>query len=210
MLPSELMGLNEKKFKQFNLLIKDTNFVKSLIANVNSIVELTRKGKSNSIIINYDESSNNLFKWYQQLVSESLGKKSKGILPLISTMPKDNHSLLQYYLDGSKKNFFTFFSVLDNNSEVLPNNILRNKHYLRKAKLEDILNAQRLATVNVFKKKKLEFRSFEVIKRDEETIGSLFTFFVLETILVGQALKVNPFDQPSVELIKKKTKKLIV
>ena len=59
------------------------------------------------------------------------------------------------------------------------------------------------------KKKKLPFRSFEVKIRSEETLGELFSFFILETILLGRALKVNPFDQPSVELIKKETKKIL-
>ena len=209
MLPAELMGLNERKFKQFNKLINNKNFLNSLIVNVDTILNLIKKGKFNSIIINYDENSDNLFKWYQQLVSESLGKKSKGLLPLISSMPKDNHSLLQYYLDGSKKNFYTFFNVEHYNSEVLPNNILKSKIYLRNKKLNNILKAQSKASQNIFRKKKLQFRSFQILKRDEETIGALFTFFVLETILIGKALKVNPFDQPSVELIKRETKKLI-
>ena len=33
---------------------------------------------------------------------------------------------------------------------------------------------------------------------------------MLETILIGKALKINPFDQPAVELIKKETKKILV
>ena len=60
-----------------------------------------------------------------------------------------------------------------------------------------------------FIKKKLPFRSFEVKRRSEEALGELFCFFILETILLGRALKVNPFDQPSVELIKKETKKIL-
>ena len=79
MLPAELMGLNERKFKQFNKLINNKNFINSLIVNVDTILNLIKKGKFNSIIINYDENSDNLFKWYQQLVSESLGKKIKRI-----------------------------------------------------------------------------------------------------------------------------------
>ena len=209
MLPAELMGLNERKFKQFNKLINNKNFLHSLIINVDVILNLIKKGKFNSIIINYDENSDNFFRWYQQLISESLGKKSKGLLPLISSMPKDNHSLLQYYLDGSKKNFYTFFNVDNYNTEVLPNNILKSKFYLRNKKLSYILKAQSDASQNIFRKKKLPFRSFRILKRNEETIGTLFTFFVLETILIGKALKVNPFDQPSVELIKRETKKLI-
>ena len=109
MLPAELMGLDEKKFKQFNNLIKDKKFVNQLIQNVGNIIDLKKKRKLNSVILNYDESSDNLFKWYQQLVAESLGKKSKGILPIIATMPKDNHSTMQLYLDGPKNSFFTFF-----------------------------------------------------------------------------------------------------
>ena len=50
----------------------------------------------------------NLFKWYQQLVSESLGKNSKGFLPMISSMPKDNHSILQLYLVVLKITFIHF------------------------------------------------------------------------------------------------------
>jgi glucose-6-phosphate isomerase len=66
------------------------------------------------------------------------------------------------------------------------------------------------ATENVFRKKKIPFRSFEIIKRDEKTLGELFCFFILETILIGRALKINPFDQPAVELIKKETKKILI
>ena len=77
MLPAELMGLNSSKFKQLNLLVKNKNFISSLIANVSSIFLLHKKKNFNSIIINYDTKSENLFKWYQQLVAESLGKKKK-------------------------------------------------------------------------------------------------------------------------------------
>ena len=61
MLPAELMGLDYKKFRQFNLLIKNKNFFNSLISSVNSSLLLIKKKKFNSIIINYDEKSENLF-----------------------------------------------------------------------------------------------------------------------------------------------------
>ena len=57
------------------------------------------------------------------------------------------------------------------------------------------------------KKKKIPHRSFLIKKRDEKTLGELFIFFMLETILLGRALNVNPYDQPSVELIKTETRK---
>tara|TARA_B100000767_G_scaffold274176_1_gene306364 strand:- start:1827 stop:2990 length:1164 start_codon:yes stop_codon:yes gene_type:complete len=210
MLPAELMGLDKKKFKQFNNLIKDKNFVNQLIQNVGSIIDLKKRGKSNSVILNYDESSNNLFKWYQQLVAESLGKKSKGILPIIATMPKDNHSTMQLYLDGPKNFFYTFFFVMDKNTpKIDKNKIFQSHNYLKNKNINQIMYAQKLATEKVFYKKKIPFRSFEVLNRSEETLGKLFCFFILETILLGRAMNINPFDQPSVELIKVETKKFL-
>ena len=210
MLPAEIMGLNEKKFKRFNYLINNNNFLNELVKNVSAILKFVKEKKFNSIILNYDKNSENLFKWYQQLVAESLGKKSRGILPVISTMPKDNHSLLQLYLDGPKNNFFTFFSTLDSNSDKINNKWLnKNQNYLRNKSFFKIINAQKNATEKVFDKKKLPFRSFEIKNRNEEVLGELFCFFILETILLGRALNVNPFDQPSVEIIKKETKKIL-
>ncbi len=210
MLPAELMGLDVSKFRQLNSLIKNKNFLNSLVLNVNYTLNLIKKKKFNSIILNYDEASENLFKWYQQLIAESLGKKSTGLLPIISSMPKDNHSLMQLYLEGFKNNFFTFFYVYEKNSKKINSNkILSAKEYLKNKNLSDIIYAQKKATERVFKKKNIPFRSFEIIKRDEKTLGELFCFFVLETILIGRSLKLNPFNQPAVELIKKETKKIL-
>ena len=209
MLPAELMGFDEKKFKQLNYLIKNKNFINNLSYNVSDTLNLLKKGKFTSIILNYDERSKNFFRWYQQLIAESLGKKSKGILPIISTMPKDNHSLMQLYLDGPKKNFFTFFYVFDKDTIKLKNNkILFNHNYLKNKSIAKIIYLQKLATEKVFVKKKIPFRSFEILNRSEQTMGELFCFFILEAILLGRALKIDPFNQPSVELIKKETKKI--
>ncbi len=211
MLPAELMGLNSNKFKQFNSLIKNKFFFNSLLKNVASTFILLKKKKFNSVIINYDEKSNNLFNWYQQLVAESLGKKKKGLLPVISTMPRDNHSLMQLYLDGSQNHFYTFFYVHENKVEKIKNkSILSSHEYLKNKKVSDILYAQKKATENVFNKKNIPFRSLEIVRRDEKVLGELFCFFILETILLGKLLGVNPFDQPAVELIKTETNKILV
>ena len=210
MLPAELMGLSANNFRNYNNLIKNKYFLNNLVSNVCSTLYLVKKKKFNSIIINYDEKSNNLFNWYQQLIAESLGKKSKGILPVVSSMPKDNHSVMQLFLDGFKSNFFTIFYVKENKSFKINNQKILSSHpHLKNKNLDQIIYAQKKATENVFKKENIPFRSFEVRKRDEKTLGSLFTFFILETILLGNALNLNPYDQPAVELIKKETKKLL-
>ena len=211
MLPAELMGLNYKNFRQLNNLVKNKYFMKALVSNVEATIYFLKAKKFNSIIINYDEQSTNLFNWYQQLVAESLGKKKKGILPIISVMPKDNHSVMQLYLDGFKNNFFTFFYSHENNSSKINNEtVLLEQKFLKNKDINQIMFAQKKATENVFKQKNIPFRSFEIKKRDEKTLGELFCFFILETILIGKTLKVNPFDQPAVELIKKETKKILI
>ena len=211
MLPAELMGLKQKKFRQFNNLIKNKNFMNSLILNVSNIHELIKKKRYNSIILNYDKNSYDLFSWYQQLVAESLGKKGKGLLPVISSMPRDNHSLMQYYLDGNRNSFFTFFFVRNEPSDKIVNKDVLNSHYYLKNKnIFKIREAQFLATQKVFKKKNIPFRSFHLNKRNEKSLGELFTFFILETILLGKLLNINPYNQPAVELIKTDTKKILL
>ena len=211
MLPCSLIGLKSNKFKQFNSLIKKKGFIDSLVSNVANILYFIKKKKNNSIILNYDENSDDLFKWYQQLVGESLGKKQKGIFPFISTMPKDNHSLMQLYLDGPQKNFFTFFGVSEKKSnKIINSTILETFSFIKNKKFSQILDSQRIATQKVFNNMNIPFRSFEIKRRNEETLGELFTFFILETILLGKCLKINPYDQPAVELIKKSTKKTLL
>ena len=211
MIPSELMGLNPSKFKQLNNLVKNKKFINSLVSNVASILHFSKKKKFNSVIINYDEKSESLFKWYQQLVAESLGKKKSGILPIVSNMPKDNHSVMQLYLDGFQNNFFTFFYVKEKKSQQVNSKLILPSHnYLKDKDLSKITLAQKQATENVFRKKNIPFRSFEIKKRDEKTLGELFCFFILETILLGKSLNLNPYDQPAVELIKTETKNLLI
>lgn len=210
MLPAELMGLDVKKFKVLNSLVRKKSFVNFLINNVQSVYDNIHKGKKNCVILNYDEKSDNLFKWYQQLLAESLGKNGKGVFPIISSMPKDNHSLLQLYLDGPKNNYFTFFCVNENKSNKY-NKLLLTKEieYLKNINVNDLLSAQTIATQKVFRKNKIPFRSFDINKRNESTIGEIFCFFILETLLLAELLKVNPLNQPSVELIKTETKNIL-
>ena len=211
MLPAELMGLNPNKFRQLNNLITNQKYLNALVSNVSTTLYLLKKKKFNSIIINYDESSKNLFTWYQQLIAESLGKKNRGLLPVVSNMPKDNHSVMQLFLDGFKNNFFTFFYVHEKNSPKIVNKYnLSSQNFFKNKNLNQIIYAQKKATENIFKRKNIPFRSFEIFKRDEKTLGELFNFFILETILLADCLKINPYDQPAVELIKKETKKILI
>ena len=212
MFPAALMGLNIKKFRNLKKLINNKNFVSSLIQNVASIYTLNVRGIKNSVILNYDSSLNDLGYWYQQLVGESLGKKGEGITTILSSTPKDHHSVLQLYLDGPKDKFFTFFNSSNkkkNKHKILGTIVPNSMKLLKNRSLESIIRAQSKATQNIFNLKKIPFRQFIFNKYSEEEIGMIFTFFVLEIILLARLMNVNPFDQPAVEQVKIATRKIL-
>ena len=193
MFPAALMKLNTEKFRNLEKLIYNKRFTTSLINSVSFIYTLNKKRIKNSVILNYNSQLNDLSLWQQQLMSESLGKKGRGITPIVSTCPKDHHSLLQLYLDGPKDKFFTFFSSFKN----------------RNGKVEKILEAQCEATKKIFRKNKIPYRHFIFKKEDESVLGLTFTFFVLETLLLARLMNINPYDQPAVDQVKIETKRFL-
>ena len=211
MLPAALMGLNIKKFRNINKLLQNKFFVSSLIKSVASIYTLYKKGINNSVVLSYDSDLNDLAYWYQQLIGESLGKKGKGITPILSFAPKDHHSMLQLYLDGPKDKFYTFLSSShkEDNNKISAINIPDNMSFLKKRNIESILKAQSKATMNIFKLKSIPFRQFVFNKKEEVELGKVFTFFVLETILLARLLNINAFDQPAVDQVKIETQKIL-
>ena len=83
------------------------------------------------------------------------------------------------------------------------------KSFLNKKKISEVKNAQKKALIKVLNIKKIPYREFQIKKIDEEAVGELFAYFILETVIVGKLAKLNPFDQPAVEQIKKYTKKFL-
>ena len=209
MFPAALMGLKVDRFRNFEKIIKNKNFISSLTKSVAGIFTLYQQGKKNSVIFNYDTKLNDFSLWYQQLVAESLGKKGKGITPILSYGPKDHHSLLQLYLDGPKDKFFTFFKVLEKNSKykISKKFNFSEINYLNNKSIKSIIDTQSKSVMNIFKLKNIPFREIIFKKNTEEEIGNFFIFFILETILLSSLMNVNPFDQPAVEDVKIETRK---
>ena len=208
--PSYFMGANIKKLRS-NLLEVLNN--KNRLFLKNSFTYLTNifnsKKYNSLILLNYSPELEKFLFWCQQLIAESLGKKNKGFLPVISNAPKDHHSLLQLYLDGPKDKIFYIFSSEKQHSIKIKFNKNLEKNYLDKKSLSLIKNAQRQSLKKVLYKKKIPFREFKIKKIDEKTLGQLFSYFILETVSVGNLCKINPFDQPAVEEVKLNTKKLL-
>tara|TARA_X000001036_G_scaffold439458_1_gene490679 strand:+ start:1082 stop:2284 length:1203 start_codon:yes stop_codon:yes gene_type:complete len=211
MLPAYLMGLNIKRFRKntFHILEKNKNILMKILPTMLKIY--SSKKYSAIVFLNYSPRLDNFLFWLQQLIAESLGKKGKGLLPVISTTPKDHHSLLQLYLDGPKDKIFYFLSekVLKNNK--IKNNFFGDNFHKTKNKgLNQIVEAQKNAVIKVFKKKKIPFREFELRNFNEETLGEFFSYFMIETVLIGKLLNIDPFNQPAVEDVKTETIKNLI
>ena len=117
---------------------------------------------------------------------------------------------MQLYLDGNRNNFFTIFDSFDHKAHKIKNkNLLSGFNFLKNKSITSVMNAQKDAVKKVFYKKGLKYRNFEILIKDEESLGIIFTYLMLETILLGKLMKLNPFDQPAVESIKKETKRIL-
>ena len=203
-IPAYLMGLNIFKLRSRLLVClekKNKVFIKN---NTIKLANLMKSNRFNNLIfLNYFPELDKFLSWSQQLIAESLGKKNKGFLPMASKAPKDHHSLLQLYLDGPKDKIFNIFSF-EKKTEGKINIFLNKKDF------SNIKVAQKRALIKTFTKKNIPFREFKIKKINEEILGELFSFFIVETIIVGKLLNINPFNQPAVEQVKVYTKNYLL
>ena len=209
LIPAYFMGLNIFNLRK-NMLkyFSDNKILKDGSIKLTNI--LIQKKIPNIVFLNYSSKLEKFLYWAQQLIAESLGKKTDGFFPTTSNVPKDHHSLLQLYLEGPKDKLFVIFSSEEESTKKLRVNKLLNKRSLLNNKnLNQIKLAQKKALIETFKKKKISFREFKIKKVNEETLGQLFSYFILETILIGKLKNINPFDQPAVEQVKKITRRIL-
>ena len=210
-IPAYLMGINILKLRSRildSLSLKNRIYLKD---HTTKLASLIKSQKFNDLIfLNYLPELEKFLFWSQQLVAESLGKQNKGFLPVISNAPKDHHSLLQLYLDGPHNKLFYIFSFEKKSlKKIKLNKNINIKSFLNKKRLSTIKQAQKNALIKTFKKKKIPFREFRIKEINEETLGKLFSYFIIETIIIGKLLNINPFNQPAVEQVKEYTKELL-
>jgi len=210
-IPAYLMGVNTLKLRTGILKFLKSKEMAFLKDSTTKLAYLLNSKKINNLIfLCYSPEIEKLLFWCQQLIAESLGKKNKGFLPVISRVPKDHHSLLQLYLDGPKDKLFYIFSYEKKSKEKINiSKVLKINNFLDKKNLSTVKNAQKKSLTDVFKQKRIPFREFKINKINEEVLGELFSYFILETVITGKLVSVNPYNQPAVEKVKVKTKKLL-
>jgi glucose-6-phosphate isomerase len=141
--------------------------------------------------------------WFHQLLAESVGKNQKGLTPITSICPKDHHSMMQLYIDGPKDKFFNIFSP--RNDRFFEKFDTIGFENIEKYTPMELLNKQFNSVIEVFKEKQIPHKVINISDHNNPAnIIELFSYFLLETIILGYLMGINPFDQPAVQLIKNK------
>ncbi|WP_456472567.1 glucose-6-phosphate isomerase [Methanocaldococcus sp.] len=163
-------------------------------AVVNGVIHYLheREGRDISVLMTYVESLQYFGEWYKQLLGESLGKNFLGITPLLSVGAKDQHSLLQLYLDGKKDKVITFLTVEEYREDI-------EIEFEGAKKYSDIIKAEKLATEKALTNRGVPNITIELKKVDEKELGSLLYFYMIQIAFMGVLYNIDPFNQPAVE-----------
>jgi glucose-6-phosphate isomerase len=140
--------------------------------------------------------------WYVQLWGESLGKQGEGTTPVAALGPVDQHSQLQLYLDGAPHHLITVLrlAAAGTGPRVAADLAsLVHAEYLAGRTAGDLVAAQQKAIPEALAAAGRPVRTMDIAKLDERSLGALMMHFMLETILAGALLGIDPFDQPAVE-----------
>ena len=173
---------------------------------VNAAVILTLQKASNirfNINLLYDYSLKNYSYWFHQLFAESLGKNNDAITPMTSICPKDHHSMMQLFIDGPKDKLFNIYPPSENKYFETFSSL--NLGDIEKKSPENLIKSQYLGLVKTFQNQKIPHRIIKCSSdpaNRESNILELFAYNILETIILGYAQNINPYDQPAVEQIK--------
>lgn len=140
--------------------------------------------------------------WWRQLWAESLGKDGKGSTPIGALGPVDQHSQLQLFRDGPGGALFTLLTTeMKGQGPVAPRAraAALGLDYLAGKPLGDLVAAEARATAQTLNRNARPVRVIHLPLIDARGVGALMMHFMLETILMGKLMGVDPFDQPGVE-----------
>jgi glucose-6-phosphate isomerase len=179
-------------------------------AGAATMVALSKeRGIRTLVLMPYADRLGKLADWFVQLWAESLGKGGEGTTPVPALGPVDQHSQLQLFMDGPREIAMTIVRVAPKGSGPVLDKTLAEKAgvgFLGGKAIGDIVDAQGCAVAEALTQAGRPVRTMDIAALDERAAGQILMHFMMETIVAGRLLNVDPFDQPGVELAKILTK----
>ena len=186
---------------------KDVPFAENIAAQYAAVRNgLYNNGKKIEIMVNYQPKLHYISEWWKQLYGESEGKDNKGIFPASCDFTTDLHSMGQWLQEGERTIFETVISVETPNRKMLfphDEENLDGLNFLAGKRVDDVNKMAELGTRLAHVDGGVPNIRISVPELNEYYIGQLLYFFEIACGISGNALGVNPFNQPGVEAYKK-------
>lgn len=167
----------------------------------------TRRGATIRVLSTWGKGLEAVGLWYDQLLSESLGKNGQGATPLTVVNTRDLHSRGQQHQDGRRDKLITNLVVERTAREwiaIEPSAFDQDKlNALSGKTLPDILRAAYSGTNQAYAEDYRRTATIRLPRLDEASLGQLFQMFMIATVLEGRLVGINPYGQPGVEGYKK-------
>ncbi len=208
LLPAMLAGFNvdllldeAKTALQSLIKTKKEDLIKAVTYQYDNL-----KRQNNIVLLSYGEKFCGFNQWVKQLNSESLGKDNKGFLTIDSIGSYDQHIQLQLFLDGNEKLFYKLVSAspTKNDIQISGNMQIPDIDAINKMTFSEHLNKNKELILTLLNENKKEILEYKLTEFNEKNISELITQHIMEIMLLGRALEINPFGQPAVENIKQK------
>jgi glucose-6-phosphate isomerase len=167
----------------------------------------TRRGATIRVLSTWGKGLEAVGLWYDQLLSESLGKHGQGATPLTVVNTRDLHSRGQQHQEGRRDKLFTNVVVEQTDREWLA--IERSEfdqdklNALSGKTLPEILGAAFEGTNRAYADDFRRTATIRLPRLDEASLGQLFQMLMLATVVEGRLVGINPYGQPDVEAYKK-------
>jgi glucose-6-phosphate isomerase len=151
--------------------------------------------------------------WYDQLLSESLGKREMGATPITVVNTRDLHSRGQQHQEGRRDKLITNAIVDRVRREPLA--VGRSDHdqddlnKLARKTIPDIMAAAIAGTNGAYAADSRPTADFHIPRLDEYSLGQFFQTLMLATVVEGRMMGVNPYGQPGVQGYKSEMEKIL-
>ena len=162
--------------------------------------QLLQQGVPVTVFMPYSVLLEEFARWFRQLWAESLGKNGTGMLPVQARGPADQHSQVQFYMQGAPIMSLLFIAVKHPKQDfIVPETDITEVQYISGHSFQEIILAEYTATAQALHEAGRPSVSIELESLDAFTLGACFMFFELAVVVVAELLQVNAFDQPGVE-----------